>query len=129
LTITFLAKVLKMASPKTIIDTIQQTTQFLPITTAFPRVPGCDTQYWKVVTDTLAVWDPGYAMTVAGGLTCHPPEMTTWWNVDKSGLDSNVTISIAPIVCPQAYTTAATSVNEGGSTLVGCCPRWVSSWV
>jgi hypothetical protein len=56
-------------------------------------------------------------------LTCHPPEMTTWWNAIGLGIDPETTISIAPIVCPDAYTTAMTSVNEGGSTFVGCCPR------
>lgn len=81
---------------------------------------------WKVVPDTLAAWDPGYGLFVDKTLKCQPPQHTTWWNADalSLGIDTEETrLSLGPIVCPEAYTTATTITNAGSSTFVACCPR------
>ncbi|OJJ42572.1 hypothetical protein ASPZODRAFT_2119698 [Penicilliopsis zonata CBS 506.65] len=80
---------------------------------------------WKYVPTSLVAWDPGYGIWVQPGLLCQPPQMTSWWDANHilSQVDLHATqLSIGPVVCPDAYTTATTSVNEASSTLVACCP-------
>lgn len=74
--------------------------------------------------DILAAWDPGYGLFVKPGVvSCHPPQVTSWWDAEHMSVNIRVTqISLGPVTCPQAYYTAATSVNAGKSTLVACCP-------
>lgn len=97
------------------------TTSWIPITTAFPQQPGCSDQIWSYVPNTLAAWDPGYGISVMDK-NCLPRAATTWWDAERLGPNTLTTISIGPITCPQAYYTASTSVKDGISTLVGCCP-------
>ena len=100
------------------------TTSWLPMTTAWPSSAGCEKSFWKKVSTLLVDWDPGYGLSVQHGLSCHPPEMTQWWNAPMLGVDTKATqYSMGPVVCPKAYTTATKSTMGGGRTLVGCCPR------
>lgn len=102
-------------------------TTWLPLTTQFTAPAGCDRLFWKVVTDTLAVWDPGYALRIPNmSITCQPAQVTTWWNSRDIWTNADLRAtqySIGPIVCPAAYTTATAVVDSSGSTLVACCPR------
>ncbi|KFY70838.1 hypothetical protein V498_10182, partial [Pseudogymnoascus sp. VKM F-4517 (FW-2822)] len=60
----------------------------------------------------------GPSSFVDPNLTCLPPPATTWWQQS----DPSIEYSIGPtIVCPQAYTTATTSVHDS-SIFVACCP-------
>ncbi|CAM1509530.1 Fc.00g032690.m01.CDS01 [Cosmosporella sp. VM-42] len=100
-------------------------TSWIPMTTAWPSSSGCESSFWKYVPQTLAAWDPGYGLFAQLGLSCLPPEMTSWWNAGSimSTVDLDSTqYSIGPIVCPEAYYTATTFVNAGSSTQVACCP-------
>jgi hypothetical protein len=96
-------------------------TSWMPLTTAYPAVRGCDQLYWSVVANTVAAWDPGYGLFVADS-SCLPKAATTWWDQDKLGKNTETVMSIGPVTCPQAYYTARTSVKDSSSTLVGCCP-------
>ncbi len=104
-------------------------TTWLPMSTAWPSSEGCESSFWQVVSPTIAAWDPGYGIFVQPGLQCLPPQVTSWWDaVHLSSIDfSKTAISIGPVVCPEAYATAATSVNAASSTFVACCPRSVSA--
>lgn len=101
------------------------TTSWLPMSTAWPSIAGCESSFWKVSPQTLAGWDPGYGIWVQPGLSCQPPQVTSWWDENHSnGIDYSATAySLGPVVCPDAYFTATTSVNTQSSTFVGCCPR------
>ncbi|KAH8702392.1 hypothetical protein BGW36DRAFT_424669 [Talaromyces proteolyticus] len=94
------------------------TTSWFPLTTAFPSSVGCESSFWMETPPTIAAWDPGYGLYVQPGLECQPPEVTTWWDENKTpNINTTATkYSIGPIVCPSAYTTAKTSVNQRGST-------------
>ncbi|KAB5572791.1 hypothetical protein GE09DRAFT_684292 [Coniochaeta sp. 2T2.1] len=96
-------------------------TSWVPITTAYPSVQGCDQLYYSVVANTVAAWDPGYGINVADS-SCLPRAATTWWNQGNLGRNTETVMSIGPITCPQAFYTARTSVKDSSSTLVGCCP-------
>ncbi|KFY22476.1 hypothetical protein V493_06556 [Pseudogymnoascus sp. VKM F-4281 (FW-2241)] len=98
--------------------TISRTTSWLPVTTAFSAPAACSSLIWGAHAPWLAVNDPGYGLSVDPNLTCLPPAATTWWQQNDTSID----YSIGPtIVCPQAYTTATTSVQDS-STFVACCP-------
>lgn len=80
------------------------------------------------VADLVVAFDPGYGITVDSAAVCMPPQATSWWETEwqkVTQLGQTMTVySIAPIVCPEAYTTVGTSlVGVGGvSMLVACCP-------
>ncbi|KAH7140021.1 hypothetical protein B0J13DRAFT_558795 [Dactylonectria estremocensis] len=100
-------------------------TSWLPMSTAWPSSSGCGDYWWKVVESTVAAWDPGYGLSVDTDLTCQPPQLTAWWNADMSVDVAETQMSIGPVVCPEAYTTANTQVrvvNGESRTLVACCP-------
>src|SRR5215469_1064971 len=94
------------------------TTSWLPMSTAWPSTPGCESSIW-IYGPWLAAWDPGYGRYVQSDLQCLPSQVTTWWE----SVNSVTQYSLGPIVCPVAYSTATMSVNAEGSTFVGCCPR------
>ena len=79
-------------------------------------VPSCD------VPNAIAGWDPGYGLDVAPDTTCHPKPVTTWWNNGRLGGNSLTIVSLGPMSCPEAYSTARTSVKDQYSTMVACCP-------
>lgn len=70
----------------------------------------------------LGTQDTGYF--VGGTPRCLPPAATTWREQGHQFGDGFTSLSIRPIVCPAAFTTAATSVQSGSSTLVLCCPSY-----
>jgi hypothetical protein len=57
---------------------------------------------------------------VAPSIQCLAPPATSWWRQDWLS-NSLTTWSLGPITCPEAYTTATTSVQDS-STFVACCP-------
>src|SRR2546421_477232 len=95
-------------------------TSWLPITSAYPAQPACSTLVWEGYPPYQGINDPGYGIYVDGALRCLPPAATIWWeqNHPPSGI---TTFSLGPIICPEAYTTALTSVQDS-STFVACCP-------
>lgn len=95
-------------------------TSWLPITTAWPSSAACSTLVWEGYPPYQVIYDPGYGISVDLSLKCLPPAATTWWEQDHSNLGTT-SFSLGPIVCPQAYTTASTSVQDS-STFVACCP-------
>ncbi|PMD32307.1 hypothetical protein L207DRAFT_572109 [Hyaloscypha variabilis F] len=97
-------------------------TSWIPLTSAYPSSSGCDTLWWSVVVSTLAVWDPGYGLTVDSNVHCVPPPVTSWWDQANLGANSLTQLSIGPITCPVDYTTVATSIVDETSTFVACCP-------
>jgi hypothetical protein len=97
------------------------------MSTSHPFFPECVSLFWKGTSgETMIAWDPGYGSLVRTGASCHPQPVTEWWLAARGQL---VESSIGPVVCPVAYRTVQTSVNLGGSTFVGCCPRCASSGV
>ncbi|KAE9372893.1 hypothetical protein N431DRAFT_376178 [Stipitochalara longipes BDJ] len=97
-------------------------TSWVPLTSAYPSSSGCETLWWSVVVSTLAVWDPGYGLSVDSNVHCVPQPVTSWWNQDRLGQNSLTQLSIGPITCPVDYTTVATSIVDQTSTFVACCP-------
>lgn len=97
-------------------------TSWVPITTVWPSQSGCDQSFWSYVPSTIAGWDPGYGMSVDASVSCLPEAATTWWNQERLGVNRQTVMSIGPITCPEAYTTAMTSAQDATSTLVACCP-------
>lgn len=95
-------------------------TSWLPVTTAWSAPAACSTLVWEGYPPFLAVNDPGYGIYVDPGVKCLPSQATTWWEQDHSSYGTT-TFSLGPIVCPNAYTTATTSVLDS-STFVACCP-------
>lgn len=93
------------------------TTSWLPMSTAWESKYPSDWYMWNPTETTLVAWDPDL------GPRCQPPEVESWW---KSTSEVGRRLSIGPVVCPQAYSTAGTSVNQLGNTFVACCPRFVS---
>ncbi|KAH8894374.1 hypothetical protein GQ53DRAFT_763114 [Thozetella sp. PMI_491] len=93
------------------------------MSTAWPSVSGCDAAMWKFVSTALVAWDPGYGLSVEPSLVCHPPQVTSWWDADRMGVNTKATAySLGPVVCPVAYSTVSISENGAGSTMVACCP-------
>ncbi|KAI2625751.1 hypothetical protein GGR54DRAFT_513131 [Hypoxylon sp. NC1633] len=97
-------------------------TSWIPIPTAHPHQPGCESMLWKFVPNILAAWDPGYGLSVQTDVTCHPKPVTTWWLQDRLGPISDTIVSLGPVTCPQDYFTATVSAKDASSTFVACCP-------
>ena len=100
-------------------------TSWIPIGTALSSPKGCESLYWSVGGGTLAVWDPGYGISVDTNIKCHPPAATSWWDQDHLGVNSLTTLSLGPFACPSDYTTGATMVQNQSRTFVACCPTYV----
>jgi hypothetical protein len=85
------------------------TTSWLPITTAYPSVSGCADAFFLYPRQPAPVgWDPGYGYFAGGTLRCLPPAATKWHEQDHQAPDGYTSLSIRPIVCPAAFTTAVT---------------------
>lgn len=95
-------------------------TAWLPVTTAYSAPAECSSLVWEGFPPWLALNDPGYGHSVDQDLSCLPEAATAWWDQDIVD-NSFTTYLIGPIVCPEAYTTATTSVKDS-STFVACCP-------
>lgn len=114
-------------APETNFGTV---TSWLPLTTAFPYQSGCSSALWARVGYTSSqfgdavAFDPGYGITVDPELICMPSQATLWWETETAPtVDEVATLySIGPVVCPEAHTTAGTSVVNADSTFVACCP-------
>jgi hypothetical protein len=99
------------------------TTSWVPITTPWPSSSGCASSFFLFPGQPgLAAWDPGYGYFAGGKARCLPPAETAWWEQGHQNPDGFTSLSIRPIVCPAAFTTAVTSVQSGSSTRVLCCP-------
>ena len=102
-------------------------TSWVPLTTAFPYQSGCSTAYWArwgfSAGYNAVAFDPAYGTSVDSNTICLPSAVTEWW--DQGGSTSATITSIGPIVCPEAYTTASTSILNSLSTFVVCCPSCV----
>ena len=57
-------------------------------------------------------------------ITCLPDAAVLWYEQDKPDLTAfqPTVTSLGPIICPNAYTTASSSVKDASSTLIFCCP-------
>ena len=103
-------------------------TSWIPIITTFASPSGCESLYWSYVIGTLAVWDPGYGISVDTHIKCHPRAATSWWDQGRLGVDSATVVSLGPITCPSDYTTVTTMIQNQFSTFVACCPTYVENW-
>lgn len=103
-------------------------TSWLAVASAWPAVPQCSTEIYSQIGtgDGLAAiaFDPVFGESISTQVTCLPPFATSWWNQQAQTPLQTVT-SIGPLVCPQLYTTAATSALNSASTFVACCPSYV----
>ena len=71
-------------------------TSWIPVTSAWPSSPGCESKFWSVVESTLAAWDPGYGISVDRAVTCLPPAQTSWWDANWLGGNGNTQLSLGP---------------------------------
>ncbi|KIM95363.1 hypothetical protein OIDMADRAFT_34127 [Oidiodendron maius Zn] len=94
------------------------TTSFLPLTTAWSAPSICTTVF--LGGDWWNINDPQYGLWVDPGVLCLPPAATTWWDQTWAS-NSLTTWSLGPVVCPQAYSTVMTSMQDT-STFIACCP-------
>ncbi|CRK20542.1 hypothetical protein BN1723_000359 [Verticillium longisporum] len=104
------------------------TTIWIPLTTAYPCHTSCSSLFWRLDKEDspIVAWDPGYELWVDPSASCQPAAVSSWWHAEDRDEDIVQTRwSLGPLVCPEAYTTATTSDAGAGSTLVGCCPRYV----
>ncbi|KAE9363314.1 hypothetical protein N431DRAFT_490153 [Stipitochalara longipes BDJ] len=99
------------------------TTSWMPLTTPWPSSSGCASSFFLYPGQPAPVaWDPGYGYFAGGKAVCLPPAETTWWEQTHQNPNGFTSLSIRPIVCPSAFTTAVTSLLSVSSTLVMCCP-------
>ncbi|KAG9235598.1 hypothetical protein BJ875DRAFT_267019 [Amylocarpus encephaloides] len=100
-------------------------TEWLPVTTEWPAVKGCtDMNVYQVFgngTTIIVAFDPEVGISLTKGLTCLPEEATISWNQTTEEPRFTVT-SLGPIICPELYSTAVSSVVSSGLTSVLCCP-------
>jgi hypothetical protein len=100
-------------------------TSWIPLTTAWPLTTACFSSFdcfGDFATGApIFIFDPLYGISVDTAFRCLPPAVTTWWDQQNNG-DTGTIVSLGPVMCPVAYTTAYTSLVNGQSTLVGCCP-------
>jgi hypothetical protein len=112
-------------TPETVLGT---TTSWLPITTAYPYVQGCDQAFFLYPGQPQPVaFDPGYGYFAGGTLRCLPPAETTWHEQDHTNPDGHTSLSIQPLVCPESWSTVATETRSSISTLIMCCPPYAFS--
>lgn len=101
-----------------------QVTSWIPLTTAWSASPDCSSIY-RLNGPSLVAFDPGYGLDIDPGVTCQPAAVTTWWEQARLGggrYDSHTAVSILPLKCPEDFSTVATSIKDGSSTLAMCCP-------
>lgn len=100
------------------------TTSWLPVTSAYPYLPGCSSAFFLYPGQPLppVAFDPGLGYFAGDTLSCDPPAFTSWHELEHQNPDGFTTLSIQPIVCPAAFTTAATAIRSESSTNVMCCP-------
>jgi len=100
-------------------------TSWLEVTSAWPSVSQCSTEIYSQIGDgeglAAIAFDPYFGSSISTQITCLPPIATSWWNQVLQTPLQTIT-SIGPLVCPQLYTTATTSVLNPASTFVACCP-------
>lgn len=115
-------------SPETTSGTV---TSWLPLTTNFPLPVQCSSLIWArlgftaSIHDDAVVFDPGYGITVDTAVSCVPEAVTRWWETEDPSLvvaGLTTRFSIGPLLCPEAYTTAGTSLIDKSRTQVICCP-------
>lgn len=106
-------------------------TSWLPVTTAWTSQEVCNTAAWArngIQTSpgfVPYIYDPAYAESVSNGLTCLPPQATTWWYSGTTISNTITSYSMGPVVCPAAYETVSTVEVSGSSTSIICCPTCV----
>ncbi len=104
-------------------------TSWLPITSAWPAVPECQTGgIYSQIGDNGALqiaYDPFFGISVEPSLTCLPPFATLWWS-ESTTVPLFTKTSLGPLVCPEAYSTAYSSTLNAQSTFVACCPSLAS---
>lgn len=99
--------------PETILGTV---TSWLPVTTAYPSVSGCESAIWG--TANAVGWDPRVGVSSLANLQCLPGAVTTWFNQLAK---SSTWYSLGPFVCPQSYSTTSENI-VGTTTKFTCCP-------
>jgi len=114
-------------APKSASNTI---TSWIPLTTEFPFLEACSTAFianlkLNVKSDFPPyAFDPKYSFRVNPTVKCMPDQAALWWSYEaKSLVQQGVTTqySLGPVVCPEAYTTAARTILNGYEE-VACCP-------
>lgn len=104
-------------------------TSWLPVSSAWPSVSQCSTEIYSQLGGGVAIgFDPYYGIYISTQVTCLPPYATSWWN-QPDQTPAQTRTSIGPLVCPQLYTTAYTSVVNSESTFIACCPSYVQDIV
>lgn len=93
-------------------------TTWLPLTTVYPILPRCQTNFYMDPQGDIFAYDPNH-VDLTLSTKCWPSQAALWWN-QQTGI-ATVT-SLGPFLCPEAYTIAVTTVVNPGSTLTGCCP-------
>lgn len=91
-------------------------TSYLPVT-SFPAVAECSAE---IYSDVLFVaFNPFYGQDILTSITCLPQAVTLWWQQTTP----QTTTELGPIVYPDLYTTASTSIVNSLTTFVACCPK------
>ncbi|ESZ97933.1 hypothetical protein SBOR_1698 [Sclerotinia borealis F-4128] len=94
-------------------------TTWLPLTTVYPVVPSCKSEFYSPDNLTyIYAYDPNQN-ALSFSTRCWPSQALSWWNQDTAAA---VVTSLGPFLCPEAYTVAVTTVVDKVSTLTGCCP-------
>ncbi|TAQ89227.1 hypothetical protein B7494_g2430 [Chlorociboria aeruginascens] len=95
-------------------------TSWLPLSTVFPLAPGCSSKVFarlgiQIPGDLPVVFDPNIGLISSDWASCQPTQLTSWWLTPTDVTTGVKTLySIGPLVCPEAYTTAGTSVIASG---------------
>lgn len=98
------------------------TTSWLPLTTVYPIVNGCD-QLFRQIPEGLLGYDPNYGKTIDPRYSCAPPQATAWWEQLNGNTQTyNGNIEIGPVTCPQSWRVVQTSIKDSVSTYSMCCP-------
>ncbi|KAI1498314.1 hypothetical protein F5X99DRAFT_393968 [Biscogniauxia marginata] len=103
-------------------------TSFIPLTSVFTPTAEC-TSYFRLNGPSLVAFDPGYGLDIDTNVRCLPSAVTTWWEQGRfgdAGDGDHTAVSIGPLTCPNEWSTVASSVKDGSSTLAMCCPSGYS---
>ncbi|KAJ0110164.1 hypothetical protein J7T55_000596 [Diaporthe amygdali] len=100
-------------------------TSWIPLVTPYSlHGEQCTSAFWRwnPAGTSIVGWDPGYGISVDQNFRCLPEAVTTWWNQNWLGPNTETVVSIGPLTCPEAYSVVATHIEDESRTRVACCP-------
>ena len=106
------------------------TTDWIPLTTPGPGpISECSTAIYNLpgAVSGFVAFDPYYGKWINTTVKCLATEQSLWWDQHSDGGIND--INLGPFACPSGYTTATVSTLNAYTSLVGCCPSYVTQFL